>query len=228
MTHMFSDLASYVDQRIDAKRETIQVMGTIVTCDGSIIATVEFDGGGTHPVLIFRNVRAKPGDRVGLQKYGSDWIVTGTLGEGVPNMEAFYHVVATSGNTFSTSFVDMPGPLDFTFEKRYDYTRVIVDFSKTSYLGSGNDRFSGFGVKMTGLDSGIVVFKESNFFFFNVSGVHHASHGLSIFPGGNGVNELPHDTYTARLQWRTTTGGAQATHVDTNDEIHLTFTESFT
>lgn len=75
-----AELGRTIDERIAAALPSPgRRMGTLVTRDSTGAAcTVRFDGSTvTTPAKVFSHVGAVPGDRVGLQQFGSEWVIVG-------------------------------------------------------------------------------------------------------------------------------------------------------
>lgn len=121
-----------IDQRVQAAQVRESAAGTVVSVDSSALrATVIFDGSALAvPVKVFGHVSPRAGDRAGLQRFGSDWVVVGVWANVWPANNGV-HAVSPGGNTTSTTAVDVPGSPSFTFIKRWDATRLWLTYSGT-------------------------------------------------------------------------------------------------
>jgi hypothetical protein len=73
-------LLDLVDARVAAGRDRTTIMGTLSERTSATRAMVTFDGSSVAvPVKIFSDVTALEGDRVGLVRFGTDWVVVGTF-----------------------------------------------------------------------------------------------------------------------------------------------------
>jgi len=75
------DLANLVRQQVEANEQVDRAAGTVSTfTPGTARAMAQFDGSSLAvPVKVMGNVRIRAGDRVGLIRVGSDWVIFGTL-----------------------------------------------------------------------------------------------------------------------------------------------------
>ena len=75
-----SDLLTTIDDRVARGQERITAMGTLIDTPVGTDATVIVDGSSTAvAVKVFKTVKCRGGDRVGLVKFGSKWTVVGSF-----------------------------------------------------------------------------------------------------------------------------------------------------
>lgn len=214
---IFDDLAGYVDQRIARAAPHNIHMGTVQSkWDGSIFTTVTFDGSNISvPVKTFQFVTT--GDRVGMVKFGSDWVVVGAFDVDFPQMVG-NSAFATVGSTSSTTFVDFPGPIDVVLTKKYDFTNVFVHIDVSHFIDPNQDIGCVFGVAV--IDPVPAVAADYTTHKLHVKPVltHSGSSGLA----GIAASVMPAGVYTLRMRWRKSAGGpAGNCHVDTNDHVSM-------
>lgn len=107
------------------------------------------------------------------------------------------------GSSNSTSWLDVPGPIDLVFAKLATQTALSVWGTMTHYCsGTG---LSAHGVLINGVDYSL------GDFFFNTPS-EHTTIGMGNIIAAN----LPAGTYTARLRWRIVSG-LTTINVDSND-----------
>jgi len=120
-----SSLAAFVDGRIDAAAGRNTHMGTVASRSTTgAYAEVIFDGtsGVPAPVKCFEHVLLAPGDRVGMVKFGSDWVIVGNYSiralANVFNQYLFGTLTQITGTTFQ----DMDSSPGLTYTKMRDAT----------------------------------------------------------------------------------------------------------
>jgi hypothetical protein len=193
-----------IDQRVRAGQDTTRAMGTVVTYETvAPRCTVTFDGSAQAiPVKMFPDINAIAGDRVGLVKFGTEWVVVGSF-TNRPLTVAGLGVAPTPGNTASATYADMPGPPTFPFFKRWDTTRVKLDVAVIGY-GDSLGLIAEFGVQFGALTT-IPVFTyplasttggASPLYIVTMA-------GTSYVPAVT----VPAGQYTAVLRWRRTVTG---------------------
>lgn len=116
-----------------------------------------------------------------------------------------------AGSTSSTSFVDVPGPIDTSFTKRATHTKIAIVGSLSNFMSSAVAA-TVVSLQISSVDN------EVGFFFFNDANSHR-SHGLA---GQIGAGLVP-GVYNIRLRWRITGGTA---NVDSNDRFFCQFQET--
>lgn len=118
---------------------------------------------------------------------------------------------AGTGNTTSTTYVDMPGAPEVTFTKYAAHTDLYLLFETSNYMTITANFLTAFALRINSVD-----YDVGHFFFNNLS-VHHASSGMNISAAG-----LVPGAYTARGRWKVTGGTANQ---DTNDYVRISVTE---
>jgi hypothetical protein len=209
-----ADLLRAIDERISSRRERVTAVGTVTS--RSAVSTVNtldvaMDGSSLAlPVKQFAGVLARAGDRVGLVKFGSEWVVVGSFGRLAPE-SAGVALSATIGSTTSATYTPTPGAESFTFVKDWDDTKVRLRADVGCYAsGAVNTAvFIGlhFAQLSTTYDVGYLM--HSNLSIHNMVSGHHP-----------GVSGIPAGTYTVGLQWKRTTGAGSLSQ-DMNDWISI-------
>lgn len=140
MTEFADGLADYVDGRIAKAVQKFTSPGTVVTATAdSVNVDVIMDGSNAStPCKTYRNVRCKKGDRVGLVKFGSDWVVVGTYGfSGWPKVYGTTDF-CSSANTTSGTYSAMP-VAPFTYTKEFDATKSWMFLSVEVFVLTNGD-----------------------------------------------------------------------------------------
>lgn len=213
-----NDLLDFVDILIAQHRPDEAKMATIMdNPDGTTIVNVIFDGSEQAvPIRTFANVRPRRGDRVGVLKFGADWVVVGVYGPQWPQENGMQDVNA-SGTTTSASFVDMPGPKEFVFVKEYEYTRIRMGGSFAVYTVTA-DANVGFGFRIIGTEASNQSFAQDYtmalFRYATVSQRLHVS-------GFKRVQDVPAGEYLIRARWKRTGGTGTLTCDGNPDAISM-------
>jgi hypothetical protein len=205
-----------IDQRIRAARQSDFAAGTCVTrATTGPDATVMFDGSTVPmPVKVLGTVFCQADDRVVMNRYGSDWVVTGSwagLGLGEASVTGFGPVGGTSVTVFT--FIDHAGIPGFTFTKIYDNTFVRMAVTGSAYTNVTNSSVR-FGLRLTAQDPGSsYAATDYNMvhIFYNQASVHL---GKSSFYRALGI---PAGSYTVQLRWRRYSGTGNTLFADDSD-----------
>lgn len=115
-----------------------------------------------------------------------------------------------AGSTNSATYVDMPGPVDIAFVKRYPDTPLKLTVQVSAYKTT-NAGLVTIGLRINSTDYDCAAF------FFNTLSEHNTITGFGTVAAG-----LPVGSYTARLRWKTANDGA---NVDTNDFYNVSIQE---
>lgn len=212
-----------IDERVAADRRTVTKMGTVQSRDSTgVRAEVALDGssGVPQPVKCFESVVVDPGDRVGLVKFESDWIIVGNyslrgLGKGHTTFEW-----GSLSSTTSASYVDMPSSPEVAFAKYRDSTLLRLRCMVSAYVVT-----SGFTVMKVGYrlrDGDTIDYDEDVARFDLVSTNNHYGWG-----GIATTAALPAGNYTATARWVRVSGSGTLT-VDAQDLIHMEAEEVIT
>lgn len=211
MTVINRDVVTLIDQRIAAAQRTERAVGTVVTVDSSLLrATVTFDGSALAvPVRVAGGVSVVAGDRVTLDRYGSDWVVTACFAVRWPACEGL-NGASGSGTTTSGVWVRMPGDPEFAFVKRWADTRVEATVATSAYVaGSAATRMTA-GVRFVPAAGGASTDAHVVQYYFNATLDHRAFSGTQLVSG------LAAGVYTVQLVWARVGGSGTLTQ-DTGD-----------
>jgi hypothetical protein len=165
-----------IDARVNAGRERTTAVGTLAERTSATRALVLFDGSSVAaPVKMFSAALAEEGDRVGLVKFGSDWVIVGAfaaveLGTWIDYSGSLVVKGATGAATKGTS----------TYMAEYMWinrslmrVRIRVDFLTGFVQGTGVALFSvPFAISANALIS------EVGAWWLNDSGVATRSGGV--------------------------------------------------
>jgi hypothetical protein len=219
-----ADLVQLIDQRIRANSSREKASGTCsqrdLTGPG---AQVTFDGSTVAmPVKVLGHVMLQPGDRCVLDKYGSDWIVTGSFSTyGLGFIDGLYFGPAVDETTTSATFVDLVAIAPLTFNKVYDYTHVRM---RTTCSGSASVAGTGarYGLRFTPQDAGssyTPVDYSTSFVWFSGT-----AQDLSTWAGFTNF-AIPAGEYSVQMRWRRTSGTGILT-ADNSNEFMIEIAES--
>lgn len=201
-----ADLVAMVDQRIRLFLSRNRAMGTLATkaTTGSE-GTALIDGAETATsVKVPGSVFCQPGDRVCLDRYGSDWVVTNAFtGPGFGEALRYVDGLPSATGTAPTgAFSDLVEFGTLTFTKVYDATFVAAVVQAGAY-SSATLTEAGFAVRFTPIDGGDGYTPTDwgvTSLYFNNSGQH-----LSV-TGQRRLTGIPAGTYTVSLRWRRVAG----------------------
>lgn len=172
-------------------------MRAMVIFDGATVATPVKVTGHTHPVA---------NDRVGLIRYGSDWYIESVLNRIAGPAFAGTGAESPGGTTTSATPTDLPGPMTFTFVKRWDTTPILIGHWASVY---GTTALVGV--------TGSLAFVAAATTTYTVWDVAMLGDGVRQYPGATRripdatyTSALPAGTYTVRMQWHRSAGTGTA------------------
>lgn len=213
------------DPRVVTKMATVQARSLGVTSDpvnGQYWASVVFDGssGTAMPVKCFESVVVAEGDKVGVVRYGTEWIITGNYTLRGLADEADQHVFSSTFNTSSSSFVDLPDSPSLIVMKMRDTTLLRIHYALSLRVSSGV--FIEIAASVTSFDGSV---SYDQLMFRRVINTVNAHTDLSgwvktgaLFGGG----------YTITGRWRRASGTTETLTVDVNDSISMRVQEVVT
>lgn len=204
------ELIRLIDQRVRAAQTRDRHWGTCVERDTTGPgAQVVFDGSTVAmPVKVQGTVFCREGDRVMLDRYGSDWVITGAwvgmaLGEASASTLG---PVGGSGTLTNASYVDVNEFTPFTFTKAYDLTFVRIAVNAACFANVAGGTSVRWGVRFTPQDaSSSFTAQDYNVasIYFNNTGVHlqtySAMRALGVPAGGS--FGIPAGNYSVSLRW---------------------------
>lgn len=201
-----ADLIQLIDQRVRAAQASNRSAGTCVSrAAAGPTADVVFDGSTVAmPVKVLGNVFVQPGDRVVMDRYGSDWVVTGSW-SALAFGEASRAQLGPAGGTAqitSGTFLDIPDLTSVTFDKSFDATYVRIGMQVGAFCGTAGTGVR-FGARFTPRDAGSsypATDINMTTIFFNAALDHQAN--SSMFR----VTDIPAGTYTVSWRWRRNAG----------------------
>lgn len=223
------DQLELIDQRIRLSQRKTSANGTVVTRDTTGPGcTVLHDGASVAtPAKVLGSVFANVGDRVVLDLYGSDWLVTGSFtalafGEGNRAVDG---LPSATGAMSSATFVDLTEYGSFSFSKAYDNTFVRVGLTASCFTSVAGTRVA-WAVRVV-QTAGNTTYGATDLtmggFVMNAATSHTSvtkfKRYLGLADGG-----IPAGTYTVSLRWRRVSGTGTIT-ADTNDEFAIELDE---
>lgn len=217
------DMIALVDQRIALANKRDKAAGTVINRDTTGPgALVLFDGATTPmPVKCVGNVFCRESDRVVLDRYGSDWCITGAfVGPGFG--EAFRRITYATGTVAatSTSYIDVTDFGTMVFNKIFDGTFVRIGQLWSGYANAVTTGCE-FAVRFTATEGGegfTPVDYSTGRCFMNASGDHQISYGSTRATG------IPAGTYTVSYRLRRYTGAGNVVS-DSNDQVFIELDE---
>jgi hypothetical protein len=218
------DLIRLIDERIRLAKRATRAVGTVVTRDttGSG-AMVKFDQADTPmPVRVAGGVFAQPEDRVLLDLYGSDWVVTNSFSSAAFGEASRFYVGLTSaaGPITSSSFNDLQEVVPVTFTKFHDLTYVLVTASYGGYVDAVNTEAE-WAVRFTPTEAGTGYTAADitvGSIFFNTASEHLNQSQQRR------KTDIPAGTYTVSMRWRRV-GGTGNLRANADDCYTMSFDE---
>lgn len=177
-----------IEQRIRALAQASLAVGTVMSVDTTALrAAVTFDGSSLAvPVKMFGHVDAVEGDRVGLQKFGTDWVIVGAYARRWQAVGGV-HQLSAGGTMSSTTYADLPGSPQFTFTKRWSTSAVLMGIVSEVLTDTANTK-AVFGLEW--VDGTGVTFNTYNLAWlemvsaFNVGTIAGINAGITGIPAG--------------------------------------------
>jgi hypothetical protein len=213
------DLIALIDQRIRAAQQMTRAAGTCVDrATTGPDANVIFDGSTVAmPVKVLGSVFLQNGDRCVLEKFGSNWVVTGSwaavgLGGASLNQACQTPGISTTSSTYS----DVSQISGFTFTKLFDETFVRIGMT-TSCFSTATSTRARFAMLLTPDDSSstyVPTDYATTQMHFNVANQHMSAYGLTR------RFDIPAGTYTCQTRWRRISGTGSIS-ADDADLFHL-------
>lgn len=214
MTGFSADMLRVIDERIASRRDRVTAVGTVASRSAVSTVTaldVTFDGSSLAvPVKQFGGVKARAGDRVGLVKFGSEWVVVGSFTAFIQE-DVGLQAPATIGSTTSATYTATAGNESFQFVKAWDDTLVKLRVDVGAYLTTTTGTTMQLGLSFAELGTTYDV----ALFVFNSLVVHGIVSG--VHPGVSGI---PAGNYTVGLRWKRP-AGTGTLNQDTNDWVSI-------
>jgi hypothetical protein len=210
-----------IDQRVRAATERTTATGTLTSRSRSWWATtayVTFDGSSVAvPVKMLGSAEVDEGDRVCLQKFGSEWVIVGGFTRRQPFKLFGSASYMASGNTTSTAWATFPFSTTFYLTKRFNETPLMATMHFGCFGQTGGPALA-YGLRVTG-PSGTPVDSEIGSFVFNTLGRHESLSMAATLPS------VDAGEYVMQPVWRLKTAGAQV-NVDASDQYSVEVQET--
>ena len=206
-----------IDSRIDQARGKFIHPGTVVGRNGTGTgASVTFDGtsGVPQDAKCFENVVVAPGDRVGLIKLGSDWVIVGNHSLRTLADESMAFTFTSSSTTTSATYVDMPSSPTLSITKMRDLTQLRLHVSVSMWVATATSSVK-LGLHVQSEDGTTSFDQDIRVFNFNPTATHLMVSGTKTTSA-----TLPAVPYTLTARWLRNAGTGTLT-CDTSDEIHI-------
>jgi hypothetical protein len=212
-----------IDARVAAGQTRTTKMGTVASRSPGVVTgsslyavNVVMDGssGTAQPVKCFESVIVEAGDRVGLVRFESDWIIVGnytlrTLGDASISQT---HAISTST---SATFVDMPSSPSVVLPEKYrDNTLLRITVSHSMYIGTAAGPVE-IGVYVLSFDGTVSYDQVVMRRYLNDINSHHSMTSwvdTAALAGGQ--------SYAFTARWRRVSGTGVMS-VDGNDSIAI-------
>lgn len=209
-------LAALMDNRVDAAAGAVTHAGTVSTRDTTGTgASVIFDGtsGVNAEVKCPESVLVAPGDRVGMAKFGSDWVIVFNYARQALADAFNRYVFSTTTQVTGTTFGDMEGSPSVTYVKMRDTTimRYTMGLSGSCTTPPNVWRM---GYHVASYDGVTSYDQDVGFMKFDVTTRQHFARtrtASSAHPAG---------TYTITARW-TKLSGSGFIQTDTADSIEM-------
>lgn len=177
-----------------------------VTADRLRATVTMADATAASLVKVAGNCWCRPGDKVGLTRFGSEWWVTAVLSRVTaagPSTGGFFGT-SPGGNTTSTSPVDMPGTPTFAFTKHWTATPLILGCLSSVFHSTTTADCS---LHLAFVDAAAVtttylVYEHAE----GNAGIRNTIGGFRRIPDATYTSPLPAGDYTVRLRWSTASG----------------------
>lgn len=209
-----ADLLNAIDERVRRVQQENRALGTVAEVTGLVDALVTFDGSSLAiPVKVFGDVSIVEGDRVGLERYGVWWIVTGTLTRRWPASNGLRKTQSTGGTTTSGTYGNTPDVAEFTFVKRWDTTNITVKIFASGYTDVADTRIE-MGVKATETSTAVTSTVDICRLRLNPANTHLHFGGIVPLAG------YAAGTYLLRAQWKRSSGTGTL-HMDGEDQVFI-------
>lgn len=173
-------------------------------------AMVVFDGTSVAmPVKVSGHVGCVAGDRVCLQRFGSDWVVMAAFALNWAGNNG-YSGAGAVGSVAVGAYANMPGTPNFTVTKRWNATRIKWTWAMSAYA----DAVGRTCVMGVSIDAGATTIDVGKMNWANTGG---GGFGVTRMFGvaQQWTSSVDAGIYTARARWKT--GGAGTITTDTDD-----------
>lgn len=224
MTSHDEQLLALIDQRIRLHRQRTETLGTCQQRDATGPgAQVRFDGATVAvPVKVFGHVHVQAGMRCALDKYGSEWIVTGSWGTSGFGRESIV-VFAGTEQTTSSSFADLTSVAPFTFVKMHTGTFVDIAMSVSAYSSAAGGTQARWALRFTQTDGDVPYTPTdltTNYLWFSLADTRFYQTTRFISSA-----VIPAGTYSVQVRWRRSGGSGTVHNVTDNDHYSVTLQE---
>lgn len=219
-----ADMITLIDQRIRAQQQMTRAIGSCVNRDTTGPgAQVLFDGSTVAmPVKVLGHVFLAPGNRCVLDRYGSDWVVTGSWSAlGLGEARRVTLASGTSGAMTSASFIDLTEFGTFTFTKIYDNTMIRCGMEVGGFCTGSGSTGARYGLRLAPTDAGssyTATDYNCTTLYWNSTNVHLQNYSTLA------VLSVPAGTYTVTMRWRRNAGSGSI-FVDTADQLGIELDE---
>ena len=211
-----ADWLALIDERIRALTARSSAVGTVTARTSDTAVYVTFDGSNVSvPVKIFGDVNAYAGDRVGLQRFGSDWVVVGTYSRRYPTEVGFSS--AGAGQTITSSTFTAISGVSTTLTKRDTASRLRAMWTGTAY-NAGGVAVPFIGVQYVTAGSSPTTYGPYTIGTLYQSVTNGTIAGVHLASG------LPAGVYTVQFMWRRASGAGTPT-LTTDDWYSATVRE---
>lgn len=218
MSRFDAELTRTVDERIgDLLPQQSGRMGVLVSVDATGPGCdVIFDGDvGTSPVKRWSHVQARPGDRVGLQRFEADWVVVGGFGT---TATASIECMNISNGTITSTSNQLVSNRLTTIDKGFDATRMRITIHAGGWALTTADYSVYYGVRISRTSPAFTADYDIGRFHFNTPSQHDAWSAFRTLPA------IDAGQYTMQLYMRNDTA-SRTTFLGAEDTISVLWEE---
>jgi len=190
-------LLNIIDQRIRAHAERITAMGTVQSRDpDGVRAMVTLDGSTVAvPVKVIAGLRVLPDDRVGLVRFGSDWVVAISFGVAAASAnEASLEIINATPTTFTAANTNLAGG-SRRVTKDLAATRMRVTIHGSAFRSVASYSRLTYGVDIGGVKYDVGTFGFSSQNVRQTFGMHRT------------IDPIPAGEYTVQVYGRGSVSG---------------------
>ena len=214
-------LIALIDGRVDGAALKATHMGTVaVRATTGAYAEAIFDGtsGVGVPVKCPEHVIVQPNDRVGLAKFGADWVILFNYTLRTLADVTFQYGFTALATTSSGSYTDMQGSPTLTYTKIRDLTFMRYEINVSAYCTTPPNSFQ-LGCRIVSADAVTSYDQGVRLFVMNAATTHTQISGFVVASSAH-----PAGSYTMTARWARA-AGAGVLDVDTGDMIQMSARE---
>ncbi len=206
-----------IDERVRAGLRLVTKMGTVTARDTTgarAMVTMDGSSGVPLPAKCFETVVVQDGDRVGLVRFESDWIIVGNYTLRTLGTAHYVQEFSSNGTVTSATYIDISSSPTVVATKYRDTTQFRVRLSMSMYATATVSIFYigvRFNEPLTGTSFDMNIIRWP----FHVANVHIGNSGTITT-----VGSIPAGTWTITGRWLRISGTGVGT-VNSDDQISI-------